>query len=86
MPKNIHNSFKIISKYFFYFYIIKKHQNSINFNQINLKLTPKTITYNNLNKFNKYLPTTTTNPTIQKKNNQYTPYNITSNTTNTSSS
>lgn len=62
------------------------HQNSIDFSRVNLELAPEAVAYNDLDEFDRYLPTTAANPAIQGENDQYTPYGMTSGTTSTSSS
>lgn len=82
----MHDSFEMISKCFFYFYVVGGHQNSIDFSRVNLELAPEAVAYNDLDEFDRYLPTTAANPAIQGENDQYTPYGMTSGTTSTSSS
>lgn len=71
-----------------FLFVVGGHQNPIDFSRVDLReIAPEVVAYNDLEEFDRYLPTTAANPTIQGDNEQYTPcYGMTSCTTGTSSS
>jgi hypothetical protein len=90
--KKLYDQIWIIEKYnvlyIRFIFVVGGHQNPIDFSRVDLReIAPEAVAYNDLDEFDRYLPTTAANPTLQGDNEQYTScYGMTSCTTGTSSS